>query len=546
MNSDPITLGGVEFDAARFLGRRLLVQGASGAGKSETLRLIYERAPADFLQIIIDTEDEFHTLRAPGRDYAILGGPYADVAGLRDMPWQALAETILKMGSNVIFQLNEWGLDDQRAFISEFIGGLMSAPRTLWRPVLIGLDETDLYAPNGSAMASEKAITFLAKAGRKRGYSACFATQRMSALSPDVRAQCENILIGRINSTLDKKAACEILGFTPSSQDARTFKTMEPGVFWGVGPALHLPNPEIIYLDRAETKAPSPGIEAPPAAPPEAILKALAGLPKASKEEPADAAKPQSAADMKAAEMRGFNKGFQHGFNTAKIQASELLANVINEIRPPASGGILAREDGPYLIGEQISSIEVKLPDDPLDVQNIVTSCGGSPGNVQRVGGELTAGAKALFNAFLAVWPRAITMTAAAKLSGRSVRSSAFPKSVRELEARVDLIECVGDRWKVVDAWAKGASVPKLSRAQAVDALCATLSPTASAMLRVLDHHGIVDSFDHWAELAGVSPTSSGVRKNFKDLEGLGMATLRDDGKIAIHDDLKMMEGADD
>ena len=54
--------------------------------------MILESLPADFQQIVLDVEDEFHTLRTSDRAYAILGGPYADAPGLERMAPGAVAK----------------------------------------------------------------------------------------------------------------------------------------------------------------------------------------------------------------------------------------------------------------------------------------------------------------------------------------------------------------------------------------------------------------------------------------------------------------------
>jgi uncharacterized protein len=81
----------------------------------------------------------------------------------------------------------------------------MKAPRPLWHPVLVTLDEAHHYAPQNGVVASSEPIVNLATAGRKRGFGALFGTQRLSQLSKDVLGQCPNRIMGRVDQSLDRR-----------------------------------------------------------------------------------------------------------------------------------------------------------------------------------------------------------------------------------------------------------------------------------------------------------------------------------------------------
>ena len=58
-----------------------------------------------------------------------------------------LAVSLLELGVSAILQLNDCGgLDAQRRIIGAFVAGLMRAPRALWHPVLVTLDEGAVHA----------------------------------------------------------------------------------------------------------------------------------------------------------------------------------------------------------------------------------------------------------------------------------------------------------------------------------------------------------------------------------------------------------------
>ncbi len=276
----PIALGDeATLHAGGLYMKNLLAFGGPGAGKSNLLRLIYERAPVDFQRIIVDTEDEFATLRAPGREYVILGGPDADRPGLEKMDWRALGLVIVRLRANVIFQINEWRLTDQRQFISDLTQGMLQQPRTEWRPLIFGLDESDLYAPNGSQVESSEALLMLAKTGRKRGWSTLFATQKIALISAEVRAMCQNRAIGVANDSVDMRAAAEAIGVTARSEEAQGLKALTVGQFWLMGPAFGSPQAHLVQLARAESREPEPGAAPAVVVKPRKLEKALDALP---------------------------------------------------------------------------------------------------------------------------------------------------------------------------------------------------------------------------------------------------------------------------
>ena len=131
--------------------------------------------------IVLDVEDELFTLREPF-DYLVIGGDAGD-APLHEDTADRLAIVLLETGMSAILQLNDLGLAGQRRIIGKFLSGLMKAPKALWHPVLVTLDEAHRYCPQSGVVESSEAITNLATAGRKRGFGAIFATQRLSLIS---------------------------------------------------------------------------------------------------------------------------------------------------------------------------------------------------------------------------------------------------------------------------------------------------------------------------------------------------------------------------
>jgi hypothetical protein len=125
------------------IGSRAIINGASGAGKSYVLRRLLEQTHGHMQHLVLDVEDELFTLRER-YDYVLIGGDGAD-APITEETARQLARTLLELGVSAILQLNDLGLGGQRRLIGEFISGLMAAPKSLWHPTLVTLDEAHRY-----------------------------------------------------------------------------------------------------------------------------------------------------------------------------------------------------------------------------------------------------------------------------------------------------------------------------------------------------------------------------------------------------------------
>ncbi len=126
------------------------------------------------------------------------------------------------------------------------------------------------------------AVIDLATRGRKRGYCAVLATQRLSKLHKDAAAECNNKLIGRTGLDIDRKRAAEELGFT-SKEATLALRQLEPGEFFAFGPAI---SPEVtkVQIGSVTTSHPKAGDRiltepTPPTAKIKSILGKLADLP---------------------------------------------------------------------------------------------------------------------------------------------------------------------------------------------------------------------------------------------------------------------------
>jgi uncharacterized protein DUF87 len=282
--SDRIVLGAQEggarlvIDLPTLVDSRALITGNSGAGKSRLLRRLCEQAFGKVQIIVIDPEGEFPTLRErhafllAGRGGEIPSEPRA--AGL-------MARRLMELRASAVLDLYDLKLPQRREFVRAFLESLMELPRDQYRPVLIVIDEAQLFCPEkgyGEAESSEAVIALMTQ-GRKRGLCGVPATLRLSAFDKTAAAQATNVFVGRTVLDVDQKRAAAVLGIT-SSAERVALRDLPQGVFLAYGPAIQAPGVVKFQGGDVETTHPKAGQRhaavAPPA--PDAVRKIAAEL----------------------------------------------------------------------------------------------------------------------------------------------------------------------------------------------------------------------------------------------------------------------------
>lgn len=275
----------VPIDLERLVETRLLLQANSGGGKSWAIRRILEQTHGCVQQLVLDVEDEFHTLRER-YDYVLAGRHGCDCpADVRSAP--LLARRLLELGVSAIVGIHELRAHERVRFVRLFLEALVEAPRELWRPALIVVDEAHHFCPQHGEAESAGAVIDLMTRGRKRGFCGILATQRIAKLHKDAAAEANNKLIGRSALDVDMKRAADELGFTAREDQAR-LRALQPGHFFAFGPAIAEQVIEV-EVGPVETTHPRPGERAAPAPPPRGevkrVLAQLADLPREAEAE---------------------------------------------------------------------------------------------------------------------------------------------------------------------------------------------------------------------------------------------------------------------
>jgi uncharacterized protein len=224
-------------DLEELLATRLLVQGNSGSGKSHLLRRLLEQSAPWVQQAIIDPEGDFVTL-AEAFGHLVINAEDHTERGLQVAGERARIHRV-----SAVLNLEGLDAENQMRRAAAFLGGLFEIARDHWYPMLVVVDEAQLFAPAIAGEVSDEArklslgaMTNLMCRGRKRGLAGVIATQRLAKLAKNVAAEASNFLMGRTFLDIDMARAADLLGMERRQADA--FRDLERGQFIALGPAL--------------------------------------------------------------------------------------------------------------------------------------------------------------------------------------------------------------------------------------------------------------------------------------------------------------------
>jgi uncharacterized protein len=239
-------------DLEELLATRLLVQGNSGSGKSHLLRRLLEQSAPWVQQCVIDPEGDFVTL-ADKFGHQVVDAQRTEAELTR------IAGRVRQHRVSVVLNLEGLDVEQQMRAAAAFLGGMFDAERDYWYPVLVVVDEAQLFAPAAAGEVADEArklslgaMTNLMCRGRKRGLAGVIATQRLAKLAKNVAAEASNFLMGRTFLDIDMARAADLLGM--DRRQAEMFRDLARGHFVALGPALSR-RPLPITIGAVETAA---------------------------------------------------------------------------------------------------------------------------------------------------------------------------------------------------------------------------------------------------------------------------------------------------
>ena len=278
-------------DLEELLATRLLVQGNSGSGKSHLLRRLLEQSAPWVQQCVIDPEGDFVTL-------ADRFGHVVVDAARTEAELTRIAARIRQHRVSVVLNLEGLDVEQQMRCAAAFLGGLFDADRDHWYPVLVVVDEAQLFAPAVAGEVSDEArklslgaMTNLMCRGRKRGLAGVIATQRLAKLANNVAAEASNFLMGRTFLDIDMARAADLLGM--DRRQSEMFRDLARGHFVALGPALsRRPLPVTIGAVETSARSTSPKLTPLPDAPAPEDARDLIFTPSAEEMRPIPVRRP--------------------------------------------------------------------------------------------------------------------------------------------------------------------------------------------------------------------------------------------------------------
>nr|WP_010185978.1 DUF87 domain-containing protein [Sphingomonas sp. PAMC 26605] len=196
---------------AAYLETHVAIVGTTGAGKTVTGKGYVEQLLADGRQVIvIDPTGAWWGMRAnaagdgPGLHIAVFGGLHSNAPLEADDGFR-LAELLIEQRVSAIIDLSEFDEEEQRAFALAFISRLRTKPIGNLHLVI---DEADEIAPelvpDSDAFKLKRALAWIAKRGRIRGFVLTIITQRPADIAKSVLALAQTMVVHRLIAPQDQ------------------------------------------------------------------------------------------------------------------------------------------------------------------------------------------------------------------------------------------------------------------------------------------------------------------------------------------------------
>ena len=451
----------VKIDLPKLISTRLLIQANSGGGKSWLIRRLLEQSHGQVQQIVLDLEGEFTTLRDK-YDYLLVGKDGEIPTNIQTS--ELLARKLLELNISTIVDLSELKHHERILFVKRFLDSLINAPRNLWHPCLVVVDEAHQFCPEKARSESATSVIDLLTRGRKRGFCGVLATQRIAKLNKDAAAECTNGFVGRTVLDIDRKRASYDLGFTSKEQEL-SLKKMDDGEFFGYGPAISKEDYVKVKVGGVNTEHPEAGKNIIKASKtPENIkkmLKDVIDLPKEVQEElktkqdmqkriselkrevrVLQVSKPKPEIDEE--KLKIVTKRHEEiGFRQAGVEYEQRInvlerANSLQQKKLTDVGKIVGQEVPKFNSKpiQKLPEFKNKMPKTPILAEKGGTKLPSVPLNnsFNSDSQPLRAGAMKMLNWLAGSHPQELTKQRLATLSGFSVKGGTFNTYISELK----------------------------------------------------------------------------------------------------------------
>ncbi|MCX5516183.1 hypothetical protein C3941_19525 [Kaistia algarum] len=523
----------------------IAIVGTTGSGKTYAAKGIVEDLLARGRRVcIIDPLGVWYGLRttadgeAPAFPVTIFGGDRADFP-ITTEDGAALGAVIADgLVQASIVDTSDLTGGETIKLMTPFFETLFAKNR---EALLLVIDEADAFAPQNPVPGAERlkgAVDKIARRGRVKGFRLMTITQRPAVLDKSVLSQIATLIAMGLRSPQDRKA---IEGWVKGNADENMAKDvlaslpkLARGEGWIWSPGADILKRKTFPLIRTldTSKTPEPGkklVEARAVARVDvAAIRAALGAVGAKAIEPTKA----TAADLAAAEQRGYQRGLAEGEKRGVVQGQALaltrMRSALDALRiQEIPAGSLVADDGRKDAG-------------PEGNHRPTSGAGPKPSAVASADGALNSAARKMLAVLDTNPPVRRSWQQVATLAGLKARGGHFNAGRKAIIDGGYIIERDGliEHANPSPGAAESVSDP----AAIVDMWAASLSGAAPKILRFLfgesrDGLGGRQGTKEWiAEQLGMQPRGGHWNAAWKELRDNGIVTIN--GNIARLTDL--------
>lgn len=519
-------------DLTKLMSGVSCIVGTVGSGKTYLAKYVIEYLLEQSLRtIIIDPTGVYYGLRSGadgksegGFPILVFGGEHADIE-IDENSGDKIAETLANRDVKAIIDISEFTGGEKTRFLTAFLQKLYARNNGALHLIVDEADEVCPQQPMPDERRLLGAFDKIVRRGRVKGFRPMMITQRPAVLHKNVMSQISTLIAMKLVSPQDRKAVEDwVKGNADADQAKEVLKslpTLARGEGWVWSPAdevlERMKFPKIRTFDSSRTPEYGEDVFEPELSSVE--IEALKeALHPEQEEEPVAADKGASATPI----VRGYT---EQQMNEAKAAAYEM-----------------GMREGIHRRDEEVRAWMNQFPEpntvSPANEKYVASSNGRTPdldsdnaGSIPAAATtDLSPSAEKLIDQIFAVYPRSLSLAAAAKRAGLSSRSSAYRRNLKQARESGLLKNVDGDHWKAAHKPA-GYVAPA-----GIEDWYSKVTPSCASILKSLREVGQPLPKPTIAEMAGISPTSSGLGSSLRELVQLGLIEPNGD-RYRLHPD---------
>lgn len=553
-------------DLVKLLDHPTAIVGITGSGKTFAAKGVVEHLIREGRRvIIIDPTGAYWGLRAgatPGSDglpVMIFGGEHADLPIVPEAAaGRALGAALAERDVQAIIDTSEMTGGEKVRFLTPFLEALYAKNKAALHIII---DEADEIAAQRIADGEQRLFGIfdkIVRRGRIKGFRPLMITQRPAVIHKNVLSQVGTLIALKLTSPQDRKAIDDWVKGNADAGQARevmsSLPTLARGEGWVWSPAddvlVRTTFPPITTFDSSKTPEIGAVITAPAMTPIDVEnlrdAMAAAAAPVEDTQPARGGVSAPSPDQLAAAEHRARERGYADGYRDAKAEwYRKGIRSQIMRVAEALAGAamIVGHQDAFSAAHGKIKSIEDDVPPEAppgvLSLEQSRAVLAAAPITLPKsntgtapVDASISPSARKIVAAVRSVYPRGISLAAAAKRAGLSSKSSAYRKYLEQAAASRELVLRDGGRYASVRP-PNGESPPV-----GLEAYKERLPGSYRRMLEAIEAGaGRALSKDEIAARAGVSRTSSGLGAGIKELVSLGLIVVEHSDGFSLSPD---------